>query len=139
LTQEDGSETDARATAIHSAARGEISSPLRTITFPRGIFVSTVSTEREACSRRRAVSFPLKTRFGRIAPERKLAISVTSRPERGPPVSRDASALFSCDPYSTTSASSRRRVSSPVAGSRSCRPRLPFSSIRSRLSTTPPR
>ena len=113
FTQEEGSETEARAAAIHSAALGEISSPLRTMTFPRGILVSTVSTERAACSRRRAVSFPLKIRFGRSAAARKPATSVRSRPDRGPPESLAARTLLACDPYSTTSASSRRRTSRP--------------------------
>ena len=57
LTQDEGSEAEARTAAIHCAARGVISSPRRTITFPRGICVKTLSTERAAPPRgARAVS-----------------------------------------------------------------------------------
>src|SRR5688572_25307974 len=65
LTQEDGSETDARTAATHADVRGLISSPFRTIIFPRGIFVNTLSTERDASSRRCAVSAAFNDRLGR--------------------------------------------------------------------------
>ena len=139
LTQEEGSETETRAAAIHSAAREEISSPFRTMTLPRGILVRTVSTERAAWSRRCAVSVPLKTRLGRNTVARKPATSVRSRPSRDPPDRRAARALLVCEPYSTTSESSRRRDSRPEAESRINSPRPPFSVMRSRLSTIPPR
>ena len=55
LTHEDGSDAEARTAAIHWAERAVISSPRRTITFPRGILVKTLSTEREAAARRSPV------------------------------------------------------------------------------------
>ena len=118
LTQEDGSAADARTAAIHSAALGEISSPFRTMTFPRGIFVSTVSTEREAWSRRRAVSVASNVTLGRRAAARNAETSVSARPFNGPSAKRRATAFFVCDPYSTTSERSLRRVSRPVRTSR---------------------
>ena len=56
LTHEDGSLAEARTAAIHWAVRGVISSPRRTMTFPRGIRVNTLSTELPAATRRSAVS-----------------------------------------------------------------------------------
>ena len=56
LTQDDGSEAEARTAAIHWAVRAVISSPGRTITLPRGIRVNTLSTDCEASTRRSPVS-----------------------------------------------------------------------------------
>ena len=136
MNQEDGSETDARTAATQTDVRGVISSPARTMTFPRGIFVKTLSTPREASSLRCAVMVELNVRLGRSDAARNAATSARSASRSGVSERRIDTSDFVSEPYSTAAGESRLRCSRPVEVSRRRMP--PFCSTKiSRLSTIP--
>src|SRR4029079_16735847 len=118
LTQDDGSDSDARTAATHSEVRGVISSPLRTMTFPRGIFVKTLSTAADASCRRFTVSAAFRVRFGRRDAARNAATSARSGGRSGLSVSRPETSDFASDPYSIAGGELFWRCSLPVEVSR---------------------
>ncbi len=126
LTQDDGSEADARTEATQRDVLGVISSPLRTITFPRGIRVKTLSTAPDASDRRRVVSAAFRVRLGRSAAARKAATSARSEAPSGPSESRVETSALTSDPYSRAAGAFLWRCSRPVEVSRTTTP--PFCS-----------
>ena len=118
LTHDDGSETDARTAATHRDVRGVISSPVRTMTFPRGIFVKTLSTAADASWRRFAVSALFRVRLGRRDAARNAATSARSGGRSGLSASRSETSDFASEPYSIAGGELFWRCSRPVDVSR---------------------